>query len=396
MRIFFLAVLLSVTSLSYAASYKLAESRIREIEDYKAEIADSKHNPLFSSEENLHLANLYSQLEKDEYTISTRDGSLAYSVDEYDIEETLWPVKISAELFDGNIKINHEIDLLYSNMMERQYLNVDKMTEYQRRDYEYYVTSYENKFKAGEEQIHIELTFKIQHWNKASQYRFKPVKITVWKIAKKDRIILTQEDMNAETWISEPAIDVRTKKEIDADNTRTKTILYGETRTANKKDEPKEMNYEKKRGRRAIVLSLSNWEEQLNTQELTSGIPLSSFDASLTFGFGNIAFGGLEISFDLTDREKKSAYAFGGIVGASIEFANLLRPYVAGGIAARTDDRIVMKVGAGMDVKMSHLLLNFAYFYNWNNTIGNSSDRPEEDGGNRRYHSLSAGIGFTW
>lgn len=384
-----------MTGIAHASSHKVAENRIKEIEAFKSILVGTKNGEPFSPEEMLHINSLYSQLEKDEYSVSTRDGSLSYSVDEYDIEETLWPVRISAELFDGNIKIDEEISLLYSNMMERQYILLSKMTEYQRRDYEYSVSEYENKFRAGKEQIHIEVIFKIQHWNKASQYRFKPEKIVVWKIAKKDRIILSLENMNAETWTCTPAVEFRTRKEIESDSKRTKKILYAESR-ASKEKEPKEKEYEKKSGRRAIVFSLSTWNEGLDSQELKQEMTLSSFDASLTFGFGKIAFGGIELSFDLTDRAKQSEYAFGGIVGASIEVADFLRPYLAGGIGARTDDRIIFKTGAGIDFKMNHLLLNFAYFYNWNNTIGSSSERPAQEDGNKKYHSFSTGIGFTW
>ena len=65
---------------------------------------------------------MYSELENDVYTISTRDGSLKMEVGEYDMERTLWPVSFSGTFFDKHVNLEKDIHLLYSTLMERRYV----------------------------------------------------------------------------------------------------------------------------------------------------------------------------------------------------------------------------------------------------------------------------------
>lgn len=382
-----------------AATIKEAEERIQTIETFKLILASGNSDYVFTPEEVSAINSMYAELENDTYTISTKDGSLKMDVGEYDIDQTMWPVKLSGSYFENHVTINRNIPMLYSTLMERKYVAEKDMADYQRRDYEYYVTEYESKIRSGEEVFYAEVHFKIQRWVKASQYRFMPEEIVFYKVAKQDRVIDTIKKLTPVIWSYKPEIEYRTKKEIDADLQKTKRTLYAESRQAEKDEqteiEPEENKYN---GRRAIYFALetfrNNNEEDPNSPSI-SRIQLNSFDAALIFGIGNYVFAGLELCFDLNDQTRKTIYSFGGLLGGSVEVFNIFRPYIQTGMAVRTDDRFVFKAGAGLDLKIGHMLITGAYNHIWNNAF--SSDKANlTDREDKSYNSLSIGFGFTW
>ena len=392
-------ILLLLTALTssfiFAASVKTAEEKIASIELYKQVVASSKNGQSFSADEISTINSMYADLEKEEYTASTKDGTLNYVVEEYDTEETKWPVKLTGSFFGGNIIIDQYIDLLYSTMMERKFVAENEMTEYQRRDYEYYVADYESKFRSRTEIIYFELSFTIQHWDKASQYRFHPTELRVYKISKSDRVILSMTNMNSETWIVTPATEHRTQKEINNDQQKNKRILYAESRQSTKKQTVQEPPSKPRKGRRTAYVSLVTNQEKLNSDDLKyTKITLDSFDATLTFGFMDYLFAGAEFSFDLTETERTSVYSFGGLLGASVNITPYFLPYLVFGASVRTDDKTVLKAGGGLDVKIGHVMFNMAYNYNRRKSLNSSIDTSPWE--LTKYHSLSTGIGITW
>lgn len=388
--------LLLSTSL-FAAPFQDAENKIQAIESYKNVLVESKKHRLLTLEETSTLNSMYRDLEETEYTVSTKDGTLSLTIGDYDFENTMWPVNVYGSFLDNDIILNRDIRLFYSTLMERQHVAEKDMADYQRRDYEFYVTEYENKIRSGEEIIYAEMHIKVQRWIKASQYRFRPTELLIYKKAKEDRIILTVKDIEPSLWIHEPAVESRSKNEIRSDQKRTKEILYAESREVDEAEEPEQTEEEHRKGRRAIYFSLETFRKEKNENApQISSMDLNYFDASLTFGIGNYVFAGLEMCFDLSTRDKNSVYSFGVLAGGNIQVTNYFRPFIITGAAVRTDDRAVFKCGAGLDVTLGHLLLTGSYNYNWNNSFSSEGKTHEDDRENKRFHSVSAGIGFTW
>ncbi len=384
-----------------AATLKDAEDRIQTIETYKLILASGNSDYVFTQEEISYINSMYSELENDVYTISTRDGSLKMEVGEYDMERTLWPVSFSGTFFDRHVNLEKDIHLLYSTLMERRYVAKKDMADYQRRDYEFYVTEYETKIRAGEEIFYAEIHFRIQKWVKPSQYRFVPEELVLYKTAKQERVIDTIKDLPPVIWSYKPEIEYRTKKEIDADYQKTKRILYAESRQASQDEENDEdlKDEEEYKGRRAIFFSLDTFRNTENKSDpdspSISKIELNSFDAALTFGIGNYFFAGLELCFDLNDQTMQTVYSFGGLLGGSIELFSIFRPFIQTGIAVRTDDRFILKTGVGLDLLIGHILITGSCNHIWNNTF--SSDKDDGmDRENKSYNSISVGFGFTW
>lgn len=382
----------------HAATIKDAEARIQTIETYKLILASGNSSYVFTPEEIATINAMYAELENDVYTISTRDGSLKMDIGEYNIDRTMWPVKLSGSYFEKHVTINRDIPLLYSTLMERRYVAEKDMADYQRRDYEYYVTEYESKIRSGEDVFYAEIHFKIQRWNKPSQYRFMPEDLVLYKIAKQDRIIDTANDLTPVIWSYKPEIEYRTKKEIESDIQKTKRILYAESRQSSKDNEPEpETEEDEYKGRRAIYFSLETFKDKSDdpNSPSISTIKLNSFDAALTFGIGNYAFAGLELCFDLNEQKKHTVYSFGGLLGGNIEVFNFFRPYIQTGFAVRTDDRFIFKAGLGLDIKIGHLLITGSFNHVWNNAF--SSDKANSmDREDKAYNAFSTGIGITW
>ena len=393
-----LAFCLSV-NLLHAATIEDARSRIQTIATYKLILASGNKDYVFTQAESSAIKSMYAELENDTYTVSTRDGSLKMLIDEYNVEDTFWPVNISGVFFDDHVKINKDVELLYSTLMERRYVPEKDMADYQRRDYEYYVMDYESKIRSGETIFYAEIHFKIQRWLKASQYRFVPEELVFYKIAKQDRKIDTIRDLPPVVWSYKPEIEYRTKREIDQDVQKIKQILYAESKGPQEEEQEPYSEKEEYKGRRAIYFTLDTFrnyddEDDLHSSE-NSETDLSSFDAVLTFGLGSYAFAGLDLCFDLNEQNQKTVYSFGCLFGANIEVLNFFRPYIQTGAGVRTDDRFVLKAGAGLDIMIGHMLITGSYNYVWNNAF--SSDQTKSsDRENKRYNSISVGCGITW
>ena len=382
--------LLCQNALLFAATLRDAEERLKAIEELKAAILSSKEEKVFSDEEMEAVELLYQVLEADEYTASSLDGDLAFSVSEYDLKNTCWHSITAASFFDGSFFFEREIDILYSDAMEKKYVPEENMTEYQRRDYEYYVNEYEGQLQAGETLFYAELTFKLTHWRGAAEYRFEPLSFRIFKNARTPRAIISHDEKDKkELFVAADTQESRTAPQIVANEQRIQAIEKSEKQTAVQETKAKRrraLEIDEQKGRRTVYLSADTESEDLTFQTVT----LNNVWANLTVGLGKFFFAGVALGIDLESIDDTVVYSFGGLVGANVNFVNIVRPYFVSGIAARTDDRVVIKLGTGVDLMVSRFFINTEWSYNWSNTLDTTADV------NTRYHALTAGFGVTW
>lgn len=381
-----------VSGMLFAATAKDAEERIQTIESFKSSILHSQENRLFSDEEFEALNLLYEVLESDEYTVSSLDGGMNFSVGNYSLVETKWPVEISGLFFGKKYLYERSVDLLYSTVLEKKYVAEQDMTEYQRRDYEYYVNEYENRLRSGETVFYAELTFKITHWNNPSEYRFDPLSLKIYKIARRPREILFIDETDFKDFFQfsdEP--EFRTEKQIGQNSARIRQLLKNEAKDASSEKAGKKKKQSEQKGRRAFYISTDTEREHFGFSDVQfSTFTLDNVYGNLTFGLGKFLFAGISIGFDLGSINRNSVYSFGGLFGANLNLGSYLRPYASTGISARTDDKVVFKAGAGLDITFGHFMINIGYDYNWSNSLDASKNE------NTRYSTYSAGIGLTW
>ena len=373
-----------------AATLRDAEERLEAIEELKAAILSAEDEKVFSDEQMEALQLLYQVLEGDEYTASSLDGELALSVSEYDLKNTCWHTITAASFFNGRFFFEREIDILYSDAMEKKYVPEENMTEYQRRDYEYYVNEYEGQLQAGETLFYAELTFKLTHWRGAAEYRFEPVSFKIFKNARTPRAIISSDEKNnKELFVAADTQENRSTSQIAANDQRIQGIEKIEKQSAAleaKSQKRKALQIDEQKGRRTVYLSADAESEDLAFDYVT----LNNVWANLTVGLGKFLFAGVALGIDLDSINDTVVYSFGGLMGANVNFVNIVRPYFVSGIAARTDDRVVIKLGTGVDLMVSRFFINTEWSYNWSNALDTTADV------NTRYHSVMAGFGVTW
>ena len=373
-----------------AATLRDAEERLEAIEELKAAILSAEDEKVFSDEQMEALQLLYQVLEGDEYTASSLDGDLVFSVSEYDLKNTCWHTITAASFFGGRFFFEREIDILYSDAMEKKYVPEENMTEYQRRDYEYYVNEYEGQLQAGETLFYAELTFKLTHWRGAAEYRFEPVSFKIFKNARTPRAIISSDEKNnKELFVAADTQENRSTSQIAANDQRIQGIEKSEKQSAAqeaKSQKRKALQIDEQKGRRTVYLSADAESEDLAFDYVT----LNNVWANLTVGLGKFFFAGVALGIDLDSINDTVVYSFGGLMGANVNFVNIVRPYFVSGIAARTDDRVVIKLGTGVDLMVSRFFINTEWSYNWSNALDTTADV------NTRYHSVMAGFGVTW
>ncbi len=390
---FFLSLELALgifLSPAFSAELKDFEDRIQTIEDLKQINADSSI-----------IRSIYDELEKDTYTVSSLSKDLKVYVDSYNLAKTMWPVNIHGEFLDKTLVIDWDIELLYSAMMEKKYVPESEMTEYQRHDYEYYVNDYENRFRAGEELIYVEIEFSVHRWNGPSEYRIKPISLAVYRIARKNREIFRMDcDGKEQLFSMDPAIEFRTEGEIRKDRKAIKKLLAKEEAERKEKRKNRRRNEESEKfsGRRSFYIYTDTEVENLADFDLNARtLMMDNIGAVLTWGFGKYVFGGIEMTFDTNSFEKTAIYNFGFSGGINYTILGTLRPYLEAGVGLRTDDRCIWKAGAGLDVIFGRIMITSGWNYKLNKVIPGSRDvYVDDDRRNRNYHSLNFGVGLTW
>lgn len=387
----FLALLILNFSFLFASTVEDFRSRLEIIENFKRDVMASKSgDESFSQLEIDTLNQLYAILENDEYTVSSRMDQMNFSVKPYDIEGAYWPLEMNAEILKDNVYFSKKINMDYSVLLEKRYVKPEEMTSYQRADYEYYVNEYENFFLSGRHLIFAEMTFKVKHWKDAGEYRFKPTHIKLYKITRNNRLIKTYDLDEFSFFTVSPSVEYRNAQQYLADSTAIDAFVENE----NKKEElalsaEKEKPLIRFEKRRSFYLA-ADIEDFKPSDINISNLKINNIEGFLTWGINDYLFGGIGITYDIDSMESDAVYGFNGIFGANICITDFIRPFAKIGLNARSDDRWILKVGCGTDIKFGHFMLITSFDYNWNRRMGESTDP------NTHYSSVTAGFGITW
>ena len=301
-RLLGLAVVLIFSARIFSATLKDAQDRLTAIEEFKSGILSSSPNGFFSDEEMDALNLLYQVLEGDEYTVNSLSGAMDFSIGEYSLVETKWPTEIHGLFFGGKINYERSVDIMYSDAMEKKYVPEHEMTEYQRRDYEYYINDYETRIRAGEKFFYAELTFKLTHWQGASEYRFEPVALKIYKNSKRPRAIITIDETKSKYFFTfSEEKEFRTEKQIEKNNARIKRLLKDESKNAStEKAKKKDIIFREQKGRRAFYVSAETSTDNIDfsSTDFTS-YKLDNMYGTLTLGLGKFIFAGISAGIDL-------------------------------------------------------------------------------------------------
>lgn len=381
-----------------AASMEDATERLSAINTLKNEIASAGGGAVFSDEEAEAIDLLYEVLEGEEYTASSLDGDIGFSVGEYDLETTRWKAEVRGVLFD-KINFTYDTDILYSDAMNKTYVPESEMTDYQRRDYEFYIDDYETRREAGETVFFAELTFHLTHWEGPDEYRLEGVTLRIYKEPDRPREILSFDMQGfkglftwpAESGGEEPRKDFRSPEQIERNRQRVSSILASEEASRTEAEEAvapaRESREWEQIPRRAFYIAFDIRPDMLSSMNQQV---IGYTYGSLTFGIGRFFFAGVNMGIDLGRIQNGAIYSFGAAFGANVTIANMLRPYLEADIGVITSNKSLVKLGGGLDIIIAHLMITVGANYNWENNFNGDTS------GSAHYPRIFLGAGISW
>ncbi len=423
--LFFISAILLFSSFQVFAQVSGVSSKIREIEDCRSEIFVLQNSETQSEDEELNqteqpqilknkksayqdeldsfkskLNYLYADLESESYNANSKDKFYSFIILPYDKENMCWPIQLTLTLDNGKKVYEDQIKLLYSQVLKKKFVPYNQMTERQISDYEFLVDYYDNLFRVQPEILHSEISFKIQHWIKAGEYRFVPIEIKFFKTEGSTLQInsIQQENLKPQMFYINNDIEIRTLSEIAQDSLRAKNIILKED-SPNPVEEEK-ISYDDKKitGRKTVYISLDTLTTSLDFNEINIINSNANVYGTFTLDINNFLFWGLNFgtSINLTSLSLPDVYSLGAEFGAYTTFKNFFRPYTDLSFLFSSNADLSLGLGTGFDLFIKHFLLTVSVNYNFNTNALSLSDWSQFTDSISQSFVLKTGIGFTW
>ncbi len=384
----------------------------------------------------------YKDLESSTYTATSLTGELSTLVSEYDGSINAWKLYVTSNFLDRANLFTAEIPLSYTEVTGEKSISIEKMNDQQLSAYNDNVMVYDSLFRSATPVFYVKLTYKVSKWDRPSEYHICPIKCEVIKIGKKNKTIHTVKQINLES--SElsiyPRIEIRTKKEIEADEEKCnaiyekekadkekaiaakkiedqaeKQILAKEESYDDDDDNSDDSDEEKRSGRNMLFITINSFypvEEAIseNKYNLTSLAFAYSQSMGRFFFFEGRFFGSISNSENEDD-------VYGGSLGLGAN-ANLgmhWRPFITGNVSICTNKTFGLNAGGGIDFTPGDTFtITTGFNYGWMHyfdSLKNGIVTEEVNHGeyevktdffsvlkNPDYHQLEfyIGCGFAW
>lgn len=397
--VFFLVLLLPLKIFSQTK----IQTQIENIENLKREYIELKND---STTENApqrrairkQILNIYSDMENSTFTENTNGKNLTLEIKDYNIEKQGWNISLNCSIVEGYNLFNREFVLPYNYVTKKQFVDRTKMNARQIKSYENLIETYDELFRSSSLFLGAQLTFKITKWLDASEYIFTPESCTIFILGStSNQIIYTfsPEELEPVQFTILPQIEIRSEAQIRSDREQ----LTGGEKIYEEEEESE--NKTEQKGRRTFVISMEYKKEGFSPSDFYyKNLKIDNAGGTLTWGLNDYTFAGLLVNYNIKSINSTSIYEIGAKLGANYSITNFMRPYADGTVSIQTDNKIFLKAGAGIDFKISHFMINFAYDYNWrfnfepifdSNPITNIRDVTVT-----KLHSFSVGIGLSW
>ena len=172
------------------------------------------------------LQNAYDDLKNATFTTSSIDSSLIIRGSTYKLKKNAWTLTFYSTILDHIDLFNMDIDISFYQMTGKDYTPKTLENVEQIEFYNHAIELYDSMFRQATPIFYAKLTYRILPWKKASEYRFIPQTLTIYH-SDTNKILATYDklDLIPEIFIVYPQIEIRTKEEKDADNSRPNDIL---------------------------------------------------------------------------------------------------------------------------------------------------------------------------
>ncbi len=412
--LFFISAILLFSSFQVFAQVSGVSSKIREIEDCRSEIFVLQNSETQPEDEQQHkspyqkeidsfksqLNSLYADLESESYNANSKDKFYSFIILPYDKENMCWPIQLTLTLDNGKKVYEDQIKLLYSQVLKKKFVPYNQMTERQISDYEFLVDYYDNLFRVQPEILHSEISFKIQHWIKAGEYRFIPIEIKFFKTEGSTLQInsIQQENLKPQLFYINKDIEIRSLSEIAQDSLRAKNIILKEDTPSVVEEETIAAEDKKITGRKTVYITLDTLTTSLDFSEINVINSNANMFGTFTLDINSFLFWGLSFGTNITftSLTLPDVYSLGAEFGAYTTFKNFFRPYSDLSFMFSSNADLSLGLGAGFDLFIKHFLLTVSANYNFNTNALSLSDWSQFTDSISQSFVLKAGIGFTW
>lgn len=384
-----------------------AEDVLNRIEDMKAYI---QNHPGEKLARKYDMDMLYQILESQTYTASSKDGSLLFEVGDYDTKNQSWPVNLKFKFENSDEVWSTQCNLLYSDVLIKTFISDNQMTQRQRNEYEFNVNYYDNLIRENKI-LYAELTYKIRHWKAASEYRFEPISLKIYKFERNAQIIYSADYTNLKKtyFYILPSIEIRDDAEKLIDDLRIEQIVSYEEEQQRQlnlqialQNQQNSSVIEKpvQRKRNSLYFTALSNVSDFTFSDFDISRPVSYVQADFTIGLNRFMFLGAQGAYDLSSVNAAPIYEAGLDFGFNVNLGQHIKPFVYAAGLYTSDRNFKAKLGGGFDFIFGIFMLNLGYSYNFkfdiqslissNSTFAQTFTNPEKD------MSFYAGFGFTW
>ncbi|MBP5358639.1 MAG: hypothetical protein J6Y69_05575 [Treponema sp.] len=346
------------------------------------------------------LQNAYADLKDATYTTSSIDSSLIIRGSTYKLKKNAWTLTFYSTILDHIDLFNMDIDISFYQMTGKDYTPKTLENVEQIEFYNHAIELYDSMFRQAIPIFYAKLTYKILPWKKASEYRFIPQTLTIYH-SDTNKILATYDklDLSPEIFIVYPQIEIRTKEEKDADNSRANDILDVERAEEKRRTQTSTVsnNTDTSKKRNAVYASANTLFSNNDFTDFNiQNIGLETLSLTAVLGIGKYGHAGLIGGLDYNNGGEKS-YTMGLTGGFNFTFAKCLRPVLQFQTYYQTDKRLCQSAGIGIDFifgkGMFTLGYDFTAKYYISETQARGSFAPEDI---KLLHSFKAGMGVTW
>ena len=348
----------------------------------------------------IELQNAYDDLNNTTFVTSSLDSGLIIRGSEYKLKKNSWTLTFYSTILDHIDLFNMDIDISFYQMTDKDYTPKTLASREQIEFYNHSVDFYDSVFRQAIPLLYAKLTYKVIPWKKASEYRFIPQTLTIYR-SDTNKILSTYDrvELSPVVFTVYPQVEVRTKQEKDADNSRANDILEVERIEEKRRTQSSTVsdNTDKNKKRNAVYVTANTiFTNQDFSDFKIENIGLETLGINAVLGLGKYGHGGIMLGYDWNNG-RDTSYTMGLTGGFNFTFAKCLRPVLEFQAYYQTDKRVCAGAGLGLDFVFGKGMITLGYDFTAKYYITDSQDRGSFSPDDIKYvHSFKAGMGVTW
>lgn len=385
----------------------LALGRIQQIEEIKKSILDLREldDDTAEVEEILKatLAEAYENLENTSYITTSLEGPLVLRGSSFNARRNAWTLSVTSSLLGYTNLFTQDLRVSYQELTGNLFGPNTNTTKEQQHIIKNDVLIYDSFFRQAIPLLYIRVTYTIQRWKRASEYRFVPQRCELFRSDTNRLIKVFQAtELQSELFVQYPQREIRSKEERIAEQEAADAILEKEredfraARTANtNKTDSEEKSTQSGRGTLYLTTDTVFTNADIRNFDIKN-VDLNSVCINATFGIKKYGFFGVQAGYDYNGG-KSSSYGFGIKGGANYRLGDFFRPFAETGLLVHTNKTVVAELGAGLDIIIGKFLLVLSYdaqgIISVTNLLDGNSLTTDDIS---QAHLFSVGIGLTW